>query len=117
MTVESCVNFCNGKKYIYAGVEYAQECCKFVFTLRRIDSAHLRCFTPPFGCQTVEISSRTAQQVFPVLIAVSHAPEIRMRLVVPVIALTYIGVVQHPHLHPKSCQALDCGSPWDAIRT
>ena len=28
MTVENCVNFCNGQKYIYAGVEYAQECCK-----------------------------------------------------------------------------------------
>jgi len=26
MTVENCVNFCNGQKYIYAGVEYAQEC-------------------------------------------------------------------------------------------
>ncbi|KAF8263422.1 copper radical oxidase [Lactarius quietus] len=26
MTVESCVNFCNGQNYIYAGVEYAQEC-------------------------------------------------------------------------------------------
>jgi len=28
MTVENCVNFCNGQNYIYAGVEYAQECCK-----------------------------------------------------------------------------------------
>jgi len=26
MTVENCVNFCNGQNYIYAGVEYAQEC-------------------------------------------------------------------------------------------
>jgi len=26
MTVESCVNFCNNQNYIYAGVEYAQEC-------------------------------------------------------------------------------------------
>ncbi|KAN0137473.1 WSC domain containing protein [Lactarius tabidus] len=26
MTVESCVNFCNSKNLIYAGVEYAQEC-------------------------------------------------------------------------------------------
>jgi hypothetical protein len=115
MTVESCVNFCNGKNYIYAGVEYAQECCKFVLTVGRIIS--VASLTLPFECQTVEISSRTAQQVLQVLIAVSHVPEIRARLVVPVIALTYIGVVQHLHLHPKSCQALDCGSPWDAIRT
>lgn len=28
MTDESCVNFCKGKGFIYAGVEYAQECCK-----------------------------------------------------------------------------------------
>ncbi|KAH8988288.1 copper radical oxidase [Lactarius hatsudake] len=26
MTVESCVNFCNGQNFIYAGIEYAQEC-------------------------------------------------------------------------------------------
>ncbi|THG96906.1 hypothetical protein EW026_g5007 [Hermanssonia centrifuga] len=26
MTVESCVSFCNGGGYIYAGLEYAQEC-------------------------------------------------------------------------------------------
>ena len=29
MTVESCVNFCNNKNFIYAGVEYGQECCRF----------------------------------------------------------------------------------------
>lgn len=29
MTVENCVNFCNNQHYIYAGVEYAQECCRF----------------------------------------------------------------------------------------
>ncbi|KAI0294118.1 galactose oxidase [Multifurca ochricompacta] len=26
MTVENCVNFCNNRNFIYAGVEYAQEC-------------------------------------------------------------------------------------------
>ncbi|KAH9172526.1 copper radical oxidase [Lactarius sanguifluus] len=26
MTVESCVNFCSGQGFIYAGIEYAQEC-------------------------------------------------------------------------------------------
>jgi WSC domain len=28
MTEESCVTYCKGLKYIYAGVEYSQECCK-----------------------------------------------------------------------------------------
>jgi len=41
MTVENCVNFCNGQKYIYAGVEYAQECCKSCF-----DVVHGRLFHP-----------------------------------------------------------------------
>jgi hypothetical protein len=27
VTEESCVTFCNGKGYIYAGVEYSDECC------------------------------------------------------------------------------------------
>jgi hypothetical protein len=29
MTEESCVSYCNGKNYTYAGVEFSQECCKF----------------------------------------------------------------------------------------
>ena len=28
MTVENCVSFCNTRNYIYAGVEYGQECCE-----------------------------------------------------------------------------------------
>jgi hypothetical protein len=28
MTEETCINFCNGLGYIYAGVEYSDECCK-----------------------------------------------------------------------------------------
>jgi hypothetical protein len=45
MTVESCVNFCNGQNYIYAGIEYAQECCKcrlspISVVLNRRDLAH-----------------------------------------------------------------------------
>ncbi len=28
MTVENCVNFCNTSNFIYAGVEYGQECCE-----------------------------------------------------------------------------------------
>lgn len=31
MTEESCVTYCNGLSYIYAGVEYAQQCCKSYF--------------------------------------------------------------------------------------
>lgn len=35
MTIESCVNFCStgSNAYVYAGVEYAQECCTYYFTL------------------------------------------------------------------------------------
>jgi hypothetical protein len=29
MTVENCVSFCNNQHYIYSGVEYGQECCKY----------------------------------------------------------------------------------------
>jgi hypothetical protein len=50
MTVESCVNFCNNQKYIYAGVEYAQECCKYAFP-PFFASVLPYCdvfFTPPF---------------------------------------------------------------------
>ena len=28
MTEESCIAYCSGKGYSYAGVEYSQECCK-----------------------------------------------------------------------------------------
>ena len=28
MTVENCVDFCNTQNFIYAGIEYGQECCK-----------------------------------------------------------------------------------------
>jgi hypothetical protein len=31
MTVENCVNFCISKDTVYAGVEYAQECCESCF--------------------------------------------------------------------------------------
>lgn len=32
MTVESCINFCStgSNSYIYAGVEYADECCELI---------------------------------------------------------------------------------------
>src|SRR5216683_4802433 len=33
MTVENCVNFCNKLNFIYAGVEFAQECCKSCFSV------------------------------------------------------------------------------------
>jgi WSC domain len=28
MTEESCIAFCSSKGYVYAGVEYSQECCE-----------------------------------------------------------------------------------------
>ena len=35
MTVENCVNFCNTQNFVYAGVEYGQECCKWYFNFAR----------------------------------------------------------------------------------
>ena len=58
-----------------------------------------------------------AQQMSRFRIAAFNVLAIRAKLVVQVIALTFIGVVQPLHLHLKSCQALDCGSLWDATRT
>lgn len=29
MTVEACINFCNAQDFIFAGAEFAQECCGF----------------------------------------------------------------------------------------
>ena len=72
--------------------------------------------TPPFLLQIVEISLRMARLVLQVRIAVSHAKAMRLRLVVLVIVLTCIGVVRPPHLHLKSCQALERGNPLAAIR-
>jgi hypothetical protein len=31
MTVENCVNYCNTQNFVYAGVEFGQECCKWCF--------------------------------------------------------------------------------------
>lgn len=33
MTVENCVDFCNTQNFVYAGVEYGQECCKWCSAL------------------------------------------------------------------------------------
>lgn len=40
MTVESCINFCStgSNAYVYAGVEYAQECCTCYVILKCIRS-------------------------------------------------------------------------------
>jgi hypothetical protein len=118
MTVENCVDFCNGQKYIYAGVEYAQECCKYAFSLQllRFCSFWLFYSIYVFASQIVEISFHMGQQMFHFRIATSNALEIRVRFVVLVIALTFIGVVRPLRLHLKSCQVLDCGNHLDAIR-
>ncbi len=31
LTVETCIGFCSDADYIYAGMEYSQECCTFHF--------------------------------------------------------------------------------------
>lgn len=72
--------------------------------------------TLPFVPQIVEMSSRMVRRVLKVLIAVLRVPAIRVRLVVPVIALTCIGVALPPRLHLKSYRALERGLLWGVIR-
>jgi hypothetical protein len=31
MTVESCISFCDERLFVYAGVEYGQECCMWTW--------------------------------------------------------------------------------------
>jgi hypothetical protein len=45
MTVENCVNFCNTRNFIYAGVENGQECCKWGFrSSLLVTPVHSPCF-------------------------------------------------------------------------
>jgi hypothetical protein len=57
MTVEACVNLCNGQNKVYAGVENGDECCEC--TSRRDASCGFVTslfFISRFGCQIVEMS-------------------------------------------------------------
>ncbi len=31
MTASACINFCNAQGFVYAGTEYAGECCEYPF--------------------------------------------------------------------------------------
>jgi hypothetical protein len=33
MTIESCIAYCSGKGYYFAGVEFSAECCKYLVAL------------------------------------------------------------------------------------
>ena len=33
MTTEACIGFCDTQGFVYAGTEFAQECCMFFFHL------------------------------------------------------------------------------------
>jgi hypothetical protein len=92
-------------------VSNTHKCCKCAFSsILRIGSALFTLFPHPvFILQIVEMSLPMAQDLLQVRIAVSHVQAMRVRLVVLVIALTCIGVVRPPHLHLKSCQALESG--------
>ena len=87
MTVESCVAYCNGQNYIYAGVEYASQCCKLSFSYR-FCSFPLFLLTLPFALirQTVEILLPMAQGLLRVRTAASHVQAMRLRPVVLAIA-------------------------------
>lgn len=117
MTVESCVAFCSGQNYIYAGVEYAQECCKCTLSLFFASVLPISALlTLPFVRQIVEMPSRMARRVLKVRIAVSRVAAMRVRLVAPATASACIGVVLPLRLHLKSYRALGSGLLWDVIR-
>jgi hypothetical protein len=44
MTVENCVNYCNTRNFIYAGVEYGQECCELCFQCHSMHALFLSRF-------------------------------------------------------------------------
>jgi hypothetical protein len=106
MTVESCVNFCNGQNYIYAGIEYAQECCKcrlsrISVVLNRRGLVH----------QIAGMSYPTGARRLRVRIVTCHARVTQARFVVQAIAWTCTRVVHHLRLPLLSCGAVDLGSP------
>jgi hypothetical protein len=43
MTEESCISYCSGQDFIYAGVEYGDECCKS------------KAFVPSWCCSSPEV--------------------------------------------------------------
>jgi hypothetical protein len=74
MTVENCVNFCNTRKFIYAGVENGQECCKWRFrSSRLVTIVHSPCFlktaVPPWPMTALRhpglIAPRFALEIAP----------------------------------------------------
>jgi hypothetical protein len=46
MTEESCVSYCNAKNYTYAGVEFSQECCKYLSEAGMKRASYFRQFSP-----------------------------------------------------------------------
>ena len=78
MTVENCVNFCNTRNFIYAGVESGHECCKWRFrSYRLVTPVHSPCFLKT----AVPLSPMTALRR-PRLIAPRFALEIGPSFVV-----------------------------------
>jgi WSC domain len=106
MTVESCVNFCNGQNYIYAGVEYAQECCKY-----RLSPISVVLNRRGLEHKIAGISYQMGARRLRVRIVTSHARVMQARFVVRAIAWTCTRAVPHPRAPLSSCRAVDLGFP------
>jgi hypothetical protein len=104
MTVENCVNFCNGQNYIYAGVEYAQECCKY--RLSPISAVQNK---RGFRHKIAGIAFQTGARRLRVRIVAPGARETQTNFVVRAIAWTCTGAVPLPRLPLASSRAVDPG--------
>ena len=121
MTVENCVNYCNTRNFIYAGVEYGQECCELCFQCHPIHTlvlSRLR-YSDHMVCEykIVGMSYQMGGRPLRIRIVASHAAVTQVSIVVPALALTCIGVVLPPRLALSSRLTMDFGFPWDAIGT
>lgn len=111
MTEESCVTYCNTNGYIYAGVEYADECCE----LLHFQSMGEIWLISSIIVQTAEIHSQPTRRSQP-RIATWLALVTLPRLVVVPTGLISFGVDERlPFLHLR-IQALLVGHYWAAIR-
>jgi WSC domain-containing protein len=86
MNVETCVNFCNTRNFIYAGVENGQECRKWCLSSMAFSFLSLSVILIiRFGNKIVGMSYPTGRLQWNQIVAF-HATAIQMRIVVPTIA-------------------------------
>ena len=85
MTIKSCINFCSTQSttYVYAGVEYGQECCTYE-EYSQVVWILIRCL------QTAEMHSLMEALKQLLRIAIWHAPAMLKRYVAPEVSRFYL---------------------------